>query len=97
MSCSVGSAAGLAVYLCYSSTGSGQILHPNILTACAVLVYNQILQGGFYQNAKSGNRSCIRHYGERIGCRGTAGNRHSGGERRRWYVSGICGAAAVCV
>lgn len=28
---------------------------------------------------------------------GTAGNRHSGGERRRWYVSGICGAAAVCV
>nr|DAN52743.1 MAG TPA: hypothetical protein [Caudoviricetes sp.] len=47
MSCSVGSAACLAVYLCYSSTGSGQILHPNILTACAVLVYNQILQGDY--------------------------------------------------
>nr|DAE32703.1 MAG TPA: hypothetical protein [virus sp. ctFlR8] len=54
LSCSVGSAAGLAVYLCYSSTGSGQILHPNILTACAVLVYNQILQGGFSKMRKVG-------------------------------------------
>nr|DAR52982.1 MAG TPA: hypothetical protein [Bacteriophage sp.] len=53
------SAAGVVVYLCYSSPGFGQILHPDILTACAVLVYNQILQGGFCQNAKSGNRSCV--------------------------------------
>nr|DAU08874.1 MAG TPA: hypothetical protein [Caudoviricetes sp.] len=37
----------LAVYLCYSSIGSGQILRPDILTACAVLVYNQILQGDY--------------------------------------------------
>lgn len=86
-----------AVYLYYSSIGSGQILRTDILTACAVLVYNQILQGGFCQNAKSGNRSCIRHYVERIGCRGTAGNRHKCWDCRRWYVSGICGAVAVCV
>nr|DAM32878.1 MAG TPA: hypothetical protein [Bacteriophage sp.] len=87
----------LVVYLCYSSTGSGQILRPYILTACAVLVYNQILQGGFCQNAKSWNRSFIRYYGERSGCQGTAGNCYKSGNCRRWSVSGICGAVAVCV
>nr|DAQ34650.1 MAG TPA: hypothetical protein [Caudoviricetes sp.] len=49
----------LAVYLCYSSAGSGRIMCTGILTVCAVLVYNQILQGGFCQNAKIGDRSCI--------------------------------------
>nr|DAZ66813.1 MAG TPA: hypothetical protein [Caudoviricetes sp.] len=39
--------------------GSGRIISTGILTVCVVLVYNQILQGGFCQNAKSGNRSCI--------------------------------------
>lgn len=54
MSCSVGSAAGVVVYLRYSSTGSGQIMRPDILTACAVLVYNQILQGDFIKMRKVG-------------------------------------------
>lgn len=40
--------------MCYYSTGSGQILRPDILTACAVLVYNQILQGGFDKMRKVG-------------------------------------------
>lgn len=52
LACSVESAAGVVVYLCYSSPGFGQILHPNILTACAVLVYNQILQGDFIKMRK---------------------------------------------
>ena len=40
--------------MCYSSTGSGQILRQDILTACAVLVYNQILQGDFIKMRKLG-------------------------------------------
>lgn len=40
--------------MCYYSTGSGQILRPDILTACAVLVYNQILQRGLYKMRKVG-------------------------------------------
>ena len=38
----------------YSSTGSGQILRSDILTVCAVLVYNQILQGDFIKMRKVG-------------------------------------------
>lgn len=40
--------------MCYSSTGSGQVLRPDVLTACAVLVYNQILQGDFIKMRKVG-------------------------------------------
>lgn len=40
--------------MCYFSTGSGQILRPDILTDCAVLVYNQILQGDFIKMRKVG-------------------------------------------
>nr|DAV58991.1 MAG TPA: hypothetical protein [Bacteriophage sp.] len=41
----------LAVCLRCSSAGSGRIISTGILTACVGLVYNQILQGRFCQNA----------------------------------------------